>query len=184
MRLVVAALVVLVPALAHADRNTIVNIGGNVGLMGNVDAITPDGIGGPRLTLAWENPQMPIPAEKGTFDLGVALVPELFAGTLFESDRAEVYLGVGVRGELRLAQNSMGLLEVTARGAAYLSARALVIGETRDATYAFGFGQYFARLKNDTRFGYEAEFLTRPHFEQTDSHYVGFLFSLYVGWAP
>ena len=184
MKRLLAALVVLAPTVAHADRSTIVNIGGNVGLMGSTDTIEPGGMGGGRLTLAWEDPQMPIPEEKGTFDLGVALVPELFVGTLLESDRAEAYLGVGVRGELRMAQNSMGLLEVTARGAGYLSARALVIGETRDATYAFGVGQYFARHKNDTRFGYECELLDRPHFEQTTDHYVGFLFSLYVGWAP
>lgn len=182
-RLLVLA-VVLAPAVAHADRKTIVNIGGNVGLMGSTDTITPGAIGGPRLTLAWEDPQLAIPDEKGTFDLGVALVPELFAGSLFESDRAEAYLGVGVRGELKIAQNSMGLLEVTARGAAYISARALVVGDTRDATYAFGFGQYFSRLKNETRFGYEAEFLDRPHYEQSSTTYVGFLFSLYVGWAP
>jgi hypothetical protein len=184
MRLALAIVVVLIPGLAHADRTTIVNIGAGVGVAGNVDAIEPDGVGGPRATLAWETEPLAIPAEAGTFDLGGQLVPELVAGSLFEEDRMEAYVGVGVRAELKMAQNAMGLLKWTTRGGAYLAGRGLVIGETRDVMYEFGVGQYFERVKNMTRFGYEIQVLNRPHFEQQDNHYVGFLFSLYVGWAP
>ena len=184
MRLALAIVVVLIPGLAHADRTTVVNIGGGMGVAGNVDASEPDGVGGPRATLAWENEPLAIPPEPGTYDLGGALVPELVVGSLFEKDRMEAYVGVGVRAELKIAQNAMGLLKWTTRGAGYLSARGLVVGETRDVMYEFGIGQYFGRVKNFTRFGYEIQVLNRPHFEQMDNHYVGFLFSLYVGWAP
>ena len=184
MRLALAIVVLLVPGLAHADRTTIVNIGGNLGVHGDVDATTPDALGGPRLTLAWENEPLAIPAEPGTHDLGVGLVPELVVGGFFEEDRMEGYLGVGVRAELRMAQNAMGLLKWTTRGAGYLSGRALVVGESRDVTYEFGLGQYFARVSNFTRFGYEISVLHRPHWQQSDSQYIGFLMSLYVGWAP
>lgn len=184
MRLALAIVVLFVPALAHADRTTVVNIGAGIGAAGNVDSVEPDGVGGPRATLAWETAPLAIPAEEGTFDLGGQLVPELLVGTMFEEDRAEGFLGVGVRAELKMAQNAMGLLKWTTRGGAYLSARGLVIGETRDVMYEFGVGQYFERVKNFTRFGYEIQVLNRPHFEQMDNHYMGFLFSLYVGWAP
>ncbi|HUS27345.1 MAG TPA: hypothetical protein VMZ53_02520 [Kofleriaceae bacterium] len=184
MRLALTILVLLVPGLAHADRTTIVNIGAGIGALGDVDAIEPDGAGGPRVVLAWENAPLPIPAEEGTFDVGLALVPELVGGALIEEDRAEAYVGVGLRGELKMAQNAMGLLRWTTRGAAYVAARALVMGETRDVTYDFGIGQYFAGRTSFTRFGYEIEVLSRPHYEQTDRHFMGFQLLLYVGWAP
>jgi hypothetical protein len=183
-RHLLVAFALLVPSVAHADRTTIVNLGLGVGVFGDVEATEPDSMIAPRATLAWENAPLAIPDEPGTFHAGVALVPELTVGSLFESDRAEGYLGVGVRGELQMAQNAMGLLKWTTRGAAYLSARALVVGETRDVNYDFGIGQYFMRRHNFTRFGYEIEVLDRPHYMQTDSHYIGFVMSLYVGWAP
>jgi hypothetical protein len=184
MRLALAIVVLLVPGLAHADRTTIVNIGAGIGVLGDVDATAPGVMFAPRATLAWEDALLPIPAEPGTHDIGGALVPEIVVGSLFEEDRAEGFVGVGIRAELKMSQNAMGLLKWTTRGAGYLSARGLVVGETRDVAYEFGVGQYFAKRTNFTRFGYEIQVMHRPHWQQTDSQYLGFLFSLYVGWAP
>lgn len=187
MRSVVALVVLaglLVANEARADRATIVNLGGGGGLLGDVDSVEPDGMWNVRGSLTWEHPQPQIPADEGEWDADGSLVPELVVGSLFEKDRAEGYVGVGVRADLRMAQNAMGLFKVTMRGGVYVSARALVVGESQDVTYEFGLGEYFARHHNETRFGWEIQVLDRPHYTETDAQYMGFLFSLYVGWAP
>jgi hypothetical protein len=187
MRLVSLAIglaVLFAGSESHADRRTIVNLGGGGGLLGDVDSISPDGMFNVRGSLTWEHPQVAIPAEEGTWDADGSLVPELIAGSLFETDRAEGYVGVGVRADLRMAQNSMGLLKVTMRGGVYVTARALVVGEKHDATYEFGLGEYFARHHNETRFGWELSVLDRPHYQQTSTQYIGMLASLFVAWAP
>lgn len=169
---------------ARADRLTIVNIGGGGGLLGDIDSVDPGGMWNVRGSLTWEHPQVPIPTEEGKWDADGSLVPELVVGSLFERDRAEGYVGVGVRADLRLSQNAMGLLKVTMRGGVYVSARALVVGNSQDVTYEFGLGEYFARHHSEGRFGWELQVLDRPHWQQTDTQYMGMLFSLYAGWAP
>jgi len=187
MRLVPALVLVaglLVANEARADRSTIVNLGGGLGVQGDVEAVEPDVVWSVRASLTWEHPQPQIPADEGDWNADGSLVPELVAGSLFEPDRAEGYVGVGVRADLRMAQNAMGLFKITMRGGVYLAARALVVGESQDVTYEFALGEYFARRHNETRFGWELGVLDRPHYSDTDAQHMGFLVSLYVGWAP
>ena len=187
MRLVPALIVlagVFVANEARTDRSTIVNLSAGVGVQGDVDAIEPDVAWNVRASLTWEHPLPQIPDEEGDWSADGSLVPELVAGSLFEPDRAEGYVGVGVRADLRMAQNAMGLFKITMRGGVYLAARALVVGESQDVTYDFTLGEYFARRHNQTRFGWELQVLDRPHYAETDAQYMGFLVSLYAGWAP
>jgi hypothetical protein len=201
MRLVVAALVVLVPTLSRADeRRTFVSIGGTAGATARTDngtTVQPDiyqpdapmssdarPLLGPRATLSWEHAPLAMPDAPG-YNVGTSLVPEILAGSFIDDKHAEGYVGVGVRGELKLAQRDQGLFHLSARGALYLAARACAIGGNRDPFYEFGFGEYFGGIHTTTRVGFEVSFVSRrTTVDMTETHDAGGLFQLYVGFAP
>ena len=174
-------ILILASGVAHADdRAMVVDVGG-----GFVSSDGTTNYGEARLSLGWEREPLAIPATKGhVFDL--ALVPELVAGGFIASDRAEMFVGAGLRGELRMAQRDMGLLQVTARGAIYLALRGLVVGAQREPVIELGIGEYFTRLHNRSRIGFELDALIRTGTDPTldgisDGQSNGMLFQIYVG---
>ena len=200
MRLLVAALVVVVPSLAHADeRRTFVEIGGTAGATARTDTppsqpgayqpdvqMIPDAhpLLGPRVTLSWEHAPLAMPDEPG-YRVGTSLVPELLGGSFIDDKHAAGYVGVGVRGELKLAQRDQGIFHLSARGALYLAARACVVGGSRDPFYEFGFGEYFGGIHTPTRVGFELSFVARHNtVDMADTHEMGGLLSFFVGFAP
>src|SRR5688572_16820183 len=118
----IALLLVLAPSLASAEeRATTFTLGGMAGGFESArHELGADGMVGPRLTLAWEHAPLALPDAPGYTFRG-ALVPELFGGAFVLEDRAQMFIGAGVRAELKMAQREMGLLKVSARGAAYLA---------------------------------------------------------------
>lgn len=168
-------------SVAHADRATVVDVGFTFGGFDKVDQ--PGNAGplvGPRITLGWENPFVTMPDHPGYHFAGV-LVPELVAGSYIYDDHAEGYIGVGLRAELQMGQREQGLLKVSARGAMYLVGRALVIGDTRDPMYEFGFGEYLTRFRTRERVGIELTAVVRPQDHGSVDTEAGGFFGLYVG---
>jgi hypothetical protein len=137
--------------------------------------------GGMRLTLAWENAPLPYPDRRG-YNTGVALVPELIAGALMHDDGSEVLIGAGLRGEFKISQREGGLLRVNGKGAIYLAARGMVVGEDRDVIAEGVLGYYFY-LGSPLRFGFEVGF-TKRHSDAMEIDPVGAMIGCYLGWAP
>jgi hypothetical protein len=147
----------------------------------------PYSLVGPRITLSWEHAPLPFPDAPG-YKFAGSIVPELLAGSFVEDVRAEGYLGVGVRAELKMAQREQGLLKISARGALYLAGRGMVTGADRDPMLEFGFGEYIGGFSKSTRVGFEFDVITRDRKNTTmdamPGREVGGLFQLYVGFAP
>lgn len=186
MRSVLVAMVVFgaSSSVAHADgRSPILSVGGVLGGVGDLDE-APDTAWGTRLSVGWEKPLPEMPAKPG-YNIAGALVPELFVGGLVlpEARRADGYFGVGVRAELQFAQREMGLLRVSARGAGYVAARGLVVGDDRTGLFEFAIGEYYTRHHGATRIGYEVEVLMNRNIDESGDRTVGVLTQLYVGGA-
>jgi hypothetical protein len=204
MRLACLVVVVLVSNVAHAEeRSAVVTIGGAFGGASSVSSMSTDynydydyaspdgamsgpsdGLGAVRATLAWERPSPAFEMEPGKSNFSGSLVPELAIGSLFEHDRAEGFVGIGLRAELRAAHNSIKPFGLTYKVGGYLVGRALVLGKSQDAAYEFGFGEYFPRFSSFTRIGFEMSVMARPHYMDADETQVIGLFSLFAGWAP
>jgi hypothetical protein len=185
MRILVLAGLVIGTSVAHADRSTTMNIGGMFGATENAlgDQYPVMMIaGGPRVTLAWENPMPAMPGTDGRAT-DVALVPELTAGAILNEQHGEVMIGVGARGELRMSIKGRGMFG-DARIGVYGAARLLVIGEHKDTAAEGAVGAYVYIGKTKIRFGGEAGLIGR---EQTSSMYtrpreMGVFSSMYLGW--
>ncbi len=194
-------LVLLACSVAHAEeRTTTVTLGGMAGLFEQShdhasgadvtwyadDAYAPvETLFGPRVTLAWEHAPLAIPAVPGVVFDG-RLVPELFAGGFIDDTSAQLLVGAGVRAELAMAQREMGLLRLSARGAVYLAARGMVIGDKRDAVGELAIGDYLY-IGKSTRLGVEGGLLFARSTPMTDperSTSLGGIIQFYVGWAP
>jgi hypothetical protein len=189
MRFACVLVVLLVANVAHADRTAVVTVGGAFGAQGGEDYMpegTPEAgpIGAVRATLAWERPSPAFLPEPGKSNFSGSLVPELIVGSLFEQERAEGFVGIGLRAELRGAHNQIMPFGLTYKVGGYLVGRALVLGGTQDAAYEFGLGEYFPRFSGFTRAGFEMTVITRPHYMQSDEWQGTFLLSLFAGWAP
>jgi hypothetical protein len=191
------ALVVAVACLASpafADRTTTVNLGGMFGGVEDLDNVdnyyeqpTMHAAGGPRVVLGFENAPIVMPPTPG-YNVGVAFVPELTAGAVLGSDRGDLFIGVGARGELQMAQREKGLFKVSARMAFYLAARALVIGKEQDTAGEFVLGEYFYVGRGRTRIGGEISVFARevtgvPELSSFDETQMAVFASAYVGWA-
>jgi len=189
MRTLLALCVLAAPALAHADRSTIIDVGVTLGAAGNPSSSnstdgSADGMTlvGPRATLSWENSLVGVPDQPG-YRFAGALVPQIVVGSYIQNDRADGYLGVGLRADLQIGQREQGLLKLSARGALYAVARALVIGDNREPMYEVGFGEYLSRFHTSTRVGFELTVVVLPNASVTgepDAKLGGF-FGLYVG---
>jgi hypothetical protein len=182
--------IVVTCSLAHADeRSTTVTAGVMTGgfaepMDDGVDGA--DGVLGLRLTLAWEHAPLAMPAEPG-FRAGGALVPELFVGSLADDVHAEGFVGAGVRAELRISQLEMGLLKLSARGAVYVAARGLVLGEHQAPFGEIAVGDYWAFGRTShLRVGIEGSVLVGAHYQMTDAgrdRRVGGVVQLLLGWG-
>ena len=169
-------------SVAYADRTTVVDVGVTLGGLDGAYGSPGEGkpLVGPRITLGWENPFVTMPDQPG-YHFAAALVPELVAGSYIFDDHAEGYIGVGLRAEMQMGQREQGLLKVSARGAMYLVGRALVIGDTRDPMYEFGFGEYLTRFRTRDRVGIELTAVVRPQDHGSIETEAGGFFGLYVG---
>ncbi|HEY5945818.1 MAG TPA: hypothetical protein VIV40_10020, partial [Kofleriaceae bacterium] len=89
------------------------------------------------------------------------------------------------RAELRMSQREMGLLRVSARGAAYLAARGIVVGDERKPYGEFTIGEYLF-VGRTTRIGVEGGLLV-GRAEMTDygmTNNVGPIVQAYIGFQP
>lgn len=174
---------------AFADRTTTVNLGGMFGGVENLDNVdnyyaqpTMHAAGGPRVVLGFENAPILMPPTPG-YNVEVAFVPELAAGAVLGEERGDLFVGVGARGELQLAQREKGLFKLSARMAFYLAARALVIGKDQDTAGEFVLGEYFYVGRGRTRIGGEISVLAREAPMSFSETQMAVFASAYVGWA-
>jgi hypothetical protein len=185
-------LLVLACSVAHAEeRTTTISIAAMAGgfnrsehvvMSGEYYVAEPEGTFGPRLTLSWEHAPLAMPETRG-YRFAGAIVPELVAGAFVDDVRAQGFIGAGLRAELRMSQREMGLLRVSARGAAYLAARGIVVGDERKPFGELAIGEYL--LIGDTaRLGFECDILmgrSDTMFDEPAPN-VGVLMQIYVGW--
>lgn len=206
------AAVVLAPSVAQADDTAMfVNVGGSIGVGTTVDgdsstgaAYDPEGTLAARLTLSWEPPPLPYPATRG-YAFGGAFVPEVTLGYLRVADHrtgdpddnTDAFLTIGARLELQMAQTRMGLLQVSARGGAYLAGR---VGALTDSQHTplleVAVGEHFFigdRLRIGGEFGLQRIFgeeyetfvdtpIGRAPWRDGDGQYMSLHGTLYVGW--
>jgi len=192
-RLAIALGVLVVGSVAHADeRRTTITLGGMTGgiertrqELSDVVASRAEPLVGPRISLGWEHAALELPAEPG-YRFAGALVPELVAGAFIEHDRALMFVGAGVRAEIKMAQREMGLFRLSARGAAYLAARGLVVGDERKPYGEFTIGEYLL-VGRSARIGVEGGLLVGRADEMTvpgTGREIGGMVQAYVGWQP
>jgi hypothetical protein len=183
--LVIATLcVAAAPALA--DRSSVMQVGltfdgrarGATWSDAGKKDVSP--VGGARVSLSFEDAPVPIP-EPGFFSTDTRLVPELFAGFLSDDERAEGYIGAGLRGEVQLASN---MRSVNMRTGIYVAARGMIIGKHQDPGAEFVIGEYLERGAGHCRFGWEGGALMRPRPDAAPDKQreLGALISIYVGW--
>lgn len=187
--LLVAGISLALTSTAFAERVTTVNLGGMFGGVEDLDNVdnyyaqpTMHPAGGPRVTLGFENAPLAMPPTRG-WDAAVAFVPELTTGAVLGAERGDLFLGVGGRVELQLAQREMGLLKVSARFAIYAAARALVIGKDQDTAGELVFGEYFYLGGGRTRIGGEVSVFARESPMNYSESQMAVFASAYVGWA-
>jgi hypothetical protein len=80
----------------------------------------------------------------------------------------------------------MGLLKVSARGAAYLGARGMVVGDERKPYGEFSIGEYFY-IGKTARLGFEAGLLVTKAEQMSEwdpTTRIGGVAQLYMGWQP
>jgi hypothetical protein len=178
MRVLLAVL--LLSSTAYADRSSVWSLGAT----GAVRTHGPDFstnnsssfFAGGRLTLAFEDAPMPMPAGDW-YTSDTSIVPELLAGFLSNDTRAEGYAGAGARLELRIASNRRGANQHTA---IYGAARAIVIGKHQDGAAEFAIGSHLSRGTDHNRFGWELGAMERP--QGRDKHQLDAMLSLYTSW--
>lgn len=180
MRTILAvAVLVLAAPTARAERSATFNLGGMIGGVEHrvAEATEMQPAGGPRLTLSFEHPQPN--AQAGTI-ADVTLVPELTAAAVVDADRGEALIGVGVRGEVRLAQHGGAGLHV----AFYIAGRALIIGSTTDPAGELAIGEYVYLTKR-LRLGGEGSLILRrsDEFMATSGQQHGIMATAYLGFA-
>jgi hypothetical protein len=182
-----AAAVAMVAAAGDAradERRTAVSLGFVVGAQSQPQPLDGtgslgQGFGGPRLTLGFEDPPLPYPAQPGSA-VDTCLVPELIAGAFLSDALLEGMIGVGLRGELRLSQKQQGLLRVTMRGVFYAAARALVVGDGHDFFGELVFGEHIL-LGRAARVGFSIGGMRRAAGGM-DGAQTGIVGQVYLGW--
>jgi hypothetical protein len=165
------------------DRRTSVSVGVVVGAesqpqLADGGGSLGEGFGGPRLTLAFEEPPLPYPTGPG-YAADTSLTPELIAGAFLNDQRGDGMIGVGLRGELRVSQRQQGLLRVTMRGVFYVAARALVVGDTQDFFGELVFGEHIL-VGRAGRIGFDVGGMRRAG--GMDSAQMGIVGQLYLGF--
>ena len=171
-----AIAVLLVPAVASADRDTYLAIGGMFGAR-DAGANAPEAVGGANLTLSFDRPFVAWPEHGAATNISPRLVPELFAGFEAGDLRGEALLGAGLRGELQVA-NDNGL---HVRVGFYVAARLDVIGDSRDPAGEFVLGEYFPIGSGRVRFGFDGGPSLR-HDSASARNQLGATVHCYVSW--
>jgi hypothetical protein len=198
MRVLAIAAVLFATSTAGAEgeRRTTVSFGVVFGIQSLPDkmpsgdgiaspqvAKVAEGFGGPRLVLAFERPFPAYPIVPG-YRVETQLVPELIGGAFVREradvTRADMMLGIGVRGELRIAQLRMGLMRVSAKMSLYAAARALVVGEDRDRMLEFALGEYFLLGSSGWRLGFEFGGMSRDQDRLVEAQ-RGFISQVFLG---
>ena len=178
MRAAAVAVILLASGTALADRGTVLAVSGIMDMRfgghtwnaaNTVD--TPTLFGGTRVTLTFEDPQLP-KTPKGKVAAQLRLVPELFGGVALGSQLGEGYAGAGVRGEIHMASWK-------ARLGMYTAARGVVIGGNRNGEGEFAVGEYI-QITDKYRFGWEAALVVRPQDREDDKE-LGCLVNMYIG---
>ena len=202
----------LAPAVARADdASMFVNVGGSIGVGISADGDTsygerydPEGTLAARLTLSWEPPPLPYPDTRG-YKFAGAFVPEVTIGYLRVADHrtgdpddnTDAFVTIGGRLELRMAQKSMGLLKISARGGAYVAGRVGALTDSANTPLVeIAIGEHLFigdRLHIGGEFGVQRffgeeyqEFTDTPNgrapWRDGDGQYLSMHASLYVGW--
>lgn len=181
--LLVAA--VFVSAPAFADRSATFELGatGDVRATGSSWSAAGDNndlhkLGGIQLVVGFEHAPLAIP-EPGALSTELRLVPELLAGFVADDDRAEGFVGGGLRGELQLATHRRVSMHV----AMYAAARAIAIGKHQDGAGQLVIGEYLS-LSRHRRFGWEGGLMMRPRGDvpADRARELDTLLTIYFGW--
>ncbi len=183
MRTIAITLLALT-ATAAADRAPVISIGGVIAARSYANQQSdPEAVGGGRLTLAFEDAPIAIPA--GPFAHSERLVPELVAGFLSNDTRAEGFVGAGVRAEIQLARNASGPIPFRSRMSIYTAARAKIIGKHQDPGGELVIGEYILLGRGSTRFGWEGGLGLRRVDDGASarSPQLEALLDIYIGWA-
>src|SRR5260221_913605 len=178
----VAFALLALTATAHADRSTVMSIGGTFDGMSKANETQNDPKinGGARVSLSFEDATLAYP-EPGTYDTDTRLVPELFAGFVSNDVRALGYVGAGLRAELQFARNYAVSQPPHMRMVLYLAARAKIIGKHQDAGGELMFGAYvFGR--GTMRVGWEGGLgvIKHPEWNAQESPELEVLLNVYV----
>ncbi len=186
MRIAAGLLLVLV-GVAHADRLTVVTVGGSFA----AEAQDPpdDGkqlkeFGGARLTLSWEDPTIAFPPTPLITESSLRLVPELFAGFLGNDVKGEGLLGAGLRAEVQLATLGRPPFNIPLRAAFYLAARGEVIGAKQDAAGELVFGEAFPFRAGKMKIGFEGGVMMRRNTDPVWTDRPIGVMTMFMSWMP
>lgn len=188
MRSLVCAAMLVTSTASAEDRSMVTNVGATFGAVDGMDHDEPEGLFGPRITLAWEHAPVDMPSTPG-YNLKGALVPELTGGAFVDEESAKAFIGVGIRAELKMAQREQGLLRVSARGGFYFAGRAIIVGEERQPMFEFAIGEYFTGFHSWTRFGFELAVVSARRYAGPDAMEgrdwgVGGVAQFFIGFKP
>jgi hypothetical protein len=163
MRRTLAVLIVaMLGSSARAgDRAPILDVEGAAGMVfpnftvdGTSPMHDPAGVGIARAMVSWERPPVPYPVVEGTAAYALDIGPELGVGFIGNDRRGDAFAQAGLRMHLAFAQNSMGLLRISARGGMWLAGRGGVVGSDHDAMIEGDLGWYIW-LGSKWRVGWE-----------------------------
>jgi hypothetical protein len=173
--------VLLLSSTAYADRSGVWSAGATGAARSTGadfgSASNPSAVFGARVSLAFEEP--PIPMMAGDWwSSDTSLVPELLAGFLADDTRAEGYIGAGARLDFRITSNRH---EANQRTTPYVAARAIIIGKHQDSATEIALGGHISHGADRRRFGWELAVMLRPQ-NRDQQHEVNTMLSLYTSW--
>jgi hypothetical protein len=181
--LILALLAIATPALADRSATFELGVTGDIRASGSSWSAAGNShdlheLGGVQLVVGFEHAPLPIP-EPGALATDLRLVPELLAGFVADDERAEGFVGGGLRGELQVASNKRAAMRV----AIYTAVRAIAIGKHQDGAGELVVGEYIS-LPRGRRFGWEGGAMMRPRSDVAEdrAHELDTLLTIYLGW--
>lgn len=184
---IAAALLLVLAGTAHADRLTVVTVGGSFAAEAQDqpdDAKQPKEFGGARLTLSWEDRTIDFPPSRGVTEASLRLVPELFAGFLGNDVTGQGLLGAGLRAEVQLATLGRPPFNIKLRAAFYLAARGEVIGAKQDAAGELMFGEAFPFHAGKMKVGFEGGIMMRRNTDPAWTDRPIGVMTMFMSWMP
>jgi len=179
-----AVVIAAAAAPAHADRSTHVLVGitgtarGTGASFDEAAHAEARFLGGARLTLSFDDAPLVAPPP-GHLRFDTRLAPELLAGFLTDDQRADGFVGAGLRAELWMASASH---RFRMRTAAYAAARAIAIGDHHDGAAELVIGEYLI-FAGGSRFGWEGGAVIRRRNEVAagEARELDALVTIYIG---